>query len=544
MRTAVVGSLLLLLAVAATERGSRVEFVSPPAPFLETTPAPSATTTAHMDARGGHLEAHGVFLAVPPGALARDEQVEIAFEDHLPAPLPPGCGATSPVLMLEKSSATAFLAPVNVTIHTTGDATEGAFYWDPGHGIYRSLTVTARDAEHHTLSFETVHFTQFVTATSSDGSLDVDTGFRPELDGFSYRNSGFDLDEAGWCLGMSSTAVWYFETHHASGEHLATALAAARPAGSTLDAAGMEMARLAQDETSNRLGAKHSPVAQELWNTHKQGDAKAGLQLLNQLKVTQAPQIMILESDLVGGHAVVAFGYRDGAFQIYDPNFPDETVTFAFDPRKGFGAYTRANGKLESAYTYLPFYSFLSLSSFATDVDFEKMVRSALDDAKTLSPIRVVIDAPTADAGQTAHVSRSATTLPVQGRVIGGAEFIHRVYGPDKKLAHPKVVLVVNYGAQTLNTDAKLGDAVETPFHVDMQLDKVQTAIQKHVRAPKGSTVDHFTVSVYLSSSKVDKNDYDEASLEGRDLETFTVSLEDPPAPPSTTPGIVSGVPR
>ncbi len=497
------------------------------------------TPVRGIDTRGGTVGVGGVSVTVPEGALASSERIAISSEPALPGPLPPGTIATSPVVVLTKTTAAPFSVPVSVTVPCSNPESSCALYWDPEHRIYRSLTVTALGPG--TLTFETLHFTEFLTASSDLSTVSVDTGFRPDADGFPYRNGGFDLDVEGWCFGISSLSVWYYETHGVNGEHLAAALAASRNGPVTSDAASMEMARLAQDETTATLKAKKSALAHSEFATHRLGDKQAGLALLNALAATHMPQLMFLQTWGQVGHAVVVYGYEKGHFLIYDSNYPGETLTYGFDLAKGFGTYGRGNGgKLDAVYSQLPFYSWLALSSIGSDADFQKIFDQALADTKSLSPIRVLIDAPVVDASGTAHVPADAKTLTISGRVEGGEDFVRAVMGTDKKTAHPRVLVAIEDGAAAFSSDARLGDGPETAFSVNGKLDKIQDAIRRAAKTKKGTTVDHFTVAIYLSSAKVGNGQYDENVLGGRELLRFAVVLE----PATTTPGILGALDR
>lgn len=338
---------------------------------------------------------------------------------------------------------------------------------------------------------------------------------------------------------MSSVSAWYYETRSKErGQHLSQVLRATNPTSSTYDATGMEMGRLAQDATQRLLLGKKGAAADAYHHAWKLSPRDGGLELANQLLATGEPQIMIIQS-FSAGHALVAYGYHEGRFLIYDPNYPGETVTYAFDPKAGFGKFERANGQsLEPVYAAMRFRASLSVSSFASDVDFAKLFDTALEDGARGTPLHVVVDDPALEAAGTVHLARSSTVLSIRGRVVGGSASLALLYGSDKKMAHPRIVLVINYGARVINTDAKLDEKGETPFAASVKLEDIQSDIRKKEGTKKGSTVDHFTVSVFLSTPKVNKSDCDSESLQGRPLAAFNVSLDEPSSPPAAA-GII-----
>lgn len=159
----------------------------------------------------------------------------------------------------------------------------------------------------------------------------VETGFDPRRDGLHFANAGDYRSPDGNCLGMSLLAIDNFRQRRARG---AQARAASRN--------GFEdhaTAAIAQELSSDR------DIALTKENTRSENpladvsDPSQILAALARMKATGEPEILAMRGD--GGHAVVLHGFKDGKLQLYDPNFPNETVTWAFDAEKGLGRYSK-----------------------------------------------------------------------------------------------------------------------------------------------------------------------------------------------------------
>lgn len=382
-------ALALVAAKLAAAPGPAVQHSAAPVAPVVQVPAALAT----LDVSGGEVRHEGATLHVPAGAL--HEATEFALQAvPLPAPLAAGFRAASPVVRFTKSVEGRFAKPVTITLPVDEKAdlhATVALYWDEQHALYRTLTVTDRDERARTISFETVHFTDYLAATPLDEARwraatsipEVDTGFRPEKDAFFFTNG--DYDSGGTCLGMSLLSTWYFEAHKNDPQAppLHDLLAGFHPVAQTADLVGREMALAAQAAAVPK-GAYLAPASKAALDAmDKRGEVASGVALAEQLRVTGTPQLLVIEGPR-GAHAIVAYAYKDGAFLIYDPNFPLQEERFPFDLQKGFHDFTGTN--LGQPLHTAP----VSFSSYAADVDFEKIFAKALQDGGDPSRYRDV----------------------------------------------------------------------------------------------------------------------------------------------------------
>jgi len=379
---------LLLASLVGFERARRAGPTWSDAGATAIIAQPNLPEAATLGPAGGEIALERARLHVPEGALRAPTSIRMA-RTPLPAPLEPGYRAASPVVRLTKPTEERFAKPVLVTL-PVDDATPlertVALYWDTEHDLYRTLTVVRRDEAARTVTFETVHFTDFLVA-GPDGKLpplpNVDTGFRPARDGFFFQNGDYDSD--GTCLGMSLLSTWYFETHKGQRDAppLHKLLESFHPVADQADLVGREMAIAAQSAAipPGEYWAKPSLVALE--EAKKVGPVKSGVALIEALQATKTPQLIVINGP-GGGHAIVAYAYEDGVISIYDPNYPLQTMHMKFDRQQGFHDWdgTDVGQPMDVA----P----VSFSSYAADVDFEKIFDKALADRGTPARYRTV----------------------------------------------------------------------------------------------------------------------------------------------------------
>jgi hypothetical protein len=381
----------------------------------------------------------GFAIDVPAGALDGAETIRVSWEPELPAPLPEAVAAASPVVHLTKDSPASFRQPVTVTVPLADEACDrepAAVYFETALGRYEPVTVTAVDRARRTLTFRTVHFTPFlavatklwhgagakiergvdafrevirtevsdVVAPNLSGPLaPVDTGFRPNPDGFQFKNLGdYTAGNSGNCLGMSLVAIQWYEDERTKGRgavSLQTRFPGNSPEGQIATGEAEARAR------ASFLSDVEAPLS----------DPATGDRLYHALAATGSPQILSMSANTInGGHDVVVFGYANGAFQIYDPNFPGETLTWDFSPETGFGTYRFPDGapvvsKFPSPYGEFTLAGTGSASDYFSHADLDRIIETGAHDPR-YRDVKVTQVEPS-DAG-----------VEVQGAVTGGLE--------------------------------------------------------------------------------------------------------------------------
>ncbi len=271
----------------------------------------------------------------------------------------------------------------------------------------------------------------------------VDTGFRPGKDTFDYRNG--DYDSEGECLGISLFSTWYYGAHAAGRRPLSKLLRDLHPLAPNADLVSREVGLEAQQLARDRLDDYTGPPLR---------DPSRGRALYDRLKETGKPQILEFtgtKGNTLIGHAVVAFGYRDGKFLIADPNYPGVTASWPFDPERGFGAYSnpRPGWKI-----------------FWADFVSEPI------GPKTQAALAGILDRAIADGGEkdryvevaVTRLERSGTTLVAEGAILGG------VAGPVKPVHEVRVTID---GRPVSRATARVQDG---KFRVEVDLVKLGLA--------------------------------------------------------------------
>jgi hypothetical protein len=151
-----------------------------------------------------------------------------------------------------------------------------------------------------------------------------------------------------------------------------------------------------------------------------------GKQLVNSLRVTGLPQVILLKNpDGDDDHAVLVTGYNGYDFTIYDPNFPcnpnaygDESFPAPYDydydplPCQRYISFNLDNGWGEYEGKYTKFYPY-SISSKVRNSDFENIHNNAV--SGFIEGNDIIIESPEADEVVTSPV------VTISGRVIGDA---------------------------------------------------------------------------------------------------------------------------
>lgn len=395
--------------------------------------------------------ARGTKVVGDIGAADTNETITVKIrpEKSLPASLPAGYTALSKSVSITKSTPLNFVLPVAITIPydpaqmQPGDEPFAA-YWEPAYGKYLPCGVTNIDTTAKTMTFKSAHCTSFV-ALSRPGAAatpaSVDTGFVPGVDSLFHPNFGSYPNPGGSSVGLAAYASWYYQFKKATDtKNLYDKYRQGNLASFQDDVVAKELI--------TRVYCASLPIWAYLWNSTAclASQASTGMQLINNMAFTGAPQLMLLRGTGTGGSKfasvvlVFKFDATAGEFSIYDPNFPSETVQLSWSAATGFSNYTKA-----SAYPGpITEYCYDSTSSILSPVQFESYYTAAelgwLDDAGTAGEdfIRINLTAPTVDASGQALITDLLNPVVVTGVALTGTEIprfvAYYVNGNKKKL--------------------------------------------------------------------------------------------------------------
>ncbi|MEZ0230506.1 MAG: hypothetical protein ACAI25_17930 [Planctomycetota bacterium] len=400
-----------------------------------------------VDRWGGIVSSGRVTLFVPPNAVSEPTTFWIAESRRLPGAFPKGVKATSACVSLTKSRAGSFAVPVRVTMPCS-DATSQAFYWEVSRKKYEAVTTLACDAR--SITFKTAHFTDFVAGTRENsvtgstraprspyaendsglsmdelegrvreqlegGDLSLDTGFDPARDGVPFVNMG-DHDNNGNCFGMANVAVWYYGERvrrdaeaRDGGEYTSYASGLSETFNGS-EASLHAWVRSAQDDGDNEGRRNYQSIWSGWSGPDYDGMRREGRELLTRMAATNSPQTLSI-MDGSSGHVVVVFGYENGHFLVYDPNFPGETMFYEFDGHD-FGDFTHADGSVvrSGIYDSIDGIEAHQLSDSFSDEDMRDLLDRSTTHGAQERYVTVVTDSVTRNADGTATVT---------GRVAG-----------------------------------------------------------------------------------------------------------------------------
>jgi hypothetical protein len=365
--------------------------------------------TTIQDATGGTVNVADpqnpnsiVTIVIPSGVMGTtSDTISVAFSDNSPGPLnanatAAGAHFVSRVITLTRASGLEFIKPIHVTIpydlsQVGPNDSLIVVYWDESENGYDVVDTFGVDRVNGTITFQTVHFSQYRTLDfpvlfpplPPSAAQALDTGFRAFTDGFSVANieSMTGAADGGACFGLTAFAKWFYQTE-----------------------VPIQATRLASNPLFNQPSRAEDDVARELmyWGyTHtlqenidltwldKQSpsDAATANDLVAALLATNNPQLVVLA--LNGSyqaptdvHSVLVYSYSTDTtanvihFYFYDPNAPLSDYA-SNNPLRG----QRLDYIINAGSFYLPAYTdpfgrgfswvyFSALSDFFRPLDF------------------------------------------------------------------------------------------------------------------------------------------------------------------------------
>jgi len=425
-------------------------------------------TSQSVSSAGGTIQVtdtsspiNGLKIVVPEAATSEPVQFTVSYADISTVNgLTQGASPASELISIHASGSADFNQyqmfdnPVQVTLPysptaTNDDNSPVRFYWyDSQVGKLDSTGFLSEDKSAHTITFETASFSDFLAievdlALSEIGgtSYTIDTGFRPADNGWFIPNYGSVLTRTtgGFCLGMVSYAKWYF-TYHGVDTGLHSKYIEGAPAEWRDDATAIQLAARAHVATTGIW----SSLTQEEQNWATANSREVGLSWLSGLIVTGEPQLIGLKARTNDGtwldyaHAVMTYGYMDGSFQIYDPNFPgsvagDTMREIPFTYANGFTeTYVSGTTRADSLVFNIFYHAGSKLA--ATPDDYKGLYDAAQNkfQGNRVFPTVTLTDETTTPTGTTPtdtnndgirDTAEAKTTI--SGTITGGAETIN-----------------------------------------------------------------------------------------------------------------------
>lgn len=221
-----------------------------------------------------------------------------------------------------------------------------AFYYNENTGLLEGIPMIAAEATSITIA--TRHFSSlFVSAIKKTHLPDnLETGFKPERDGWSFVNYGTAYNPGGICGGMSLTAM--FAYLNKGGNLVQTAdnegLDFKTPEFWQDDSYGIIYSDFGQDEYSRIFRSWKS----DLW-LKGISDEMTYRSFTYSMMVTGEPQLVRIDKD-GGAHAMVVYAIREKQLMVYDPNYPknaERIINFKSSTTGTFEPYNSAQNAAE-----------------------------------------------------------------------------------------------------------------------------------------------------------------------------------------------------
>ena len=329
-----------------------VDETQPPTVTL-TAGAPSDLASQMIGASGGTIEAEGLKLEFPAGALAGDTPVKVT---QAPITAAETGGLVTPITPLYTVDAGngALGAPVTVTLPATvpAGATAMAFYWDETAGTLTPLVALTQDAT--SITAGATHFSGIL-----GGLIDlpkvpeiVDSGFRPGTDDWQFTNYGSYIASGGHCEGQSVTALWYYVAQrkqgHASplnGLYDNNGAGTKTPDLDWDDSDGYRLASTVQNDPLGN-GFTYEFLKSLMWD---RADGTLTYQAFRMaIALTGEPQLIRIAGG--GNHTMLVYRVTPNWLMIADPNFPGHTRGIRYDAATGkLGPYSSGANAAEIA---------------------------------------------------------------------------------------------------------------------------------------------------------------------------------------------------
>jgi hypothetical protein len=379
---------------------------------LSQAPSTNAGTTI-LDATGGRISVPDpdnpnaiVTIVIPPGVLGiASDTISVSFSSTSPGPLSAkgiavGGHFVSRVVVLSRASGLKFLFPIQVTIpydlsKLGPNDSMLVFYWDINQNEYDVVATTGIDSTNGTITFQTVHFSQYqvVAFPISIGpsglpnnplDLNGDTLFRAADDGFPIMNFDTITGDAtgGACFGLTAFAKWYYQKQFLSGQ--APELAKNRIFNNQPPGVNSSQLYASEDDVDRELiywsySQTLPENRQTSWlDRQVKSDFDTANSLFLSLLVLNRPQLITLAKNgsrtaPTDFHSILVYSYAIDLvhyvvhFGFYDPNVPgqEQVLDYSIDAKSfALPAYTDAFG------THYSFAYFNALSSFMAPTDF------------------------------------------------------------------------------------------------------------------------------------------------------------------------------
>ncbi len=331
-----------------------------------------------IGAAGGTIEANGLRLEFPAGALAADTQVSVTQAPVESADFGDIFTPLTPLYTIDTGDAV-LAAPVIVTLPATvpDGAMALAFYYDDAAGTLTPLSPI--DADATSITAGAIHFSGIVGGAFRDAKTTADSGFRPGIDDWQFTNRGSYVARGGHCEGQSISAIWYYVVQRRMagasrlyGVYDNNAAPDKTPTLHWDDSDGIRLASIIQVDPVADAVANQQAYAREA----NPNDPLTYAAFRAAFALSAEPQLIwMATADQTSGHAMIVYRVTPDRLFVADPNYPARLRTISYDAGAGrfatFGsganaADIAANGvKQYTRITFVPWRALRSEAALA-----------------------------------------------------------------------------------------------------------------------------------------------------------------------------------
>jgi hypothetical protein len=290
-----------------------------------------------IDQAGGVIDAGEIIISVPEDAFAGKTSFNIKTKEIKEHHFGEAFDPITPVFSIDNNGKRSE-DPMTVTIpiDIAADEFAMAFYYNKD-GSLEPLPLIYQDSSQ--IVAATTHFSDIVASKISIEelmALDIDTGFRPGVDDWSFANYGSQISPGGHCAGQSVSMAYYYNELKSEGD----------PGLHLIFDNNTQQVKTPQFDRDDSLGIRLASVMQEegdwdgyYWDflyeqIHKQkyvSDRQMYYAFAYSMHLTGEPQMMGIfvreanpseEIKLSAGHAIVIYRIAQGTMYVADPNFP------------------------------------------------------------------------------------------------------------------------------------------------------------------------------------------------------------------------------
>jgi hypothetical protein len=294
----------------------------------------------------------GFVIDVPPNTYTDSRTFKVSSAPIARQTFGDDIDPISPMITVENGGGYADgVMYVRVPVIVPEDSFAMGFIYDEKTGQLTGMPLADVDAESVTLS--ATHFCSFFISKIKKALLkkDIDSGFRPGIDDWQFRNVGSYIAPKGHCEGQALTALWYYCTQPDGkglclyGRYDNNGNEPATPDLWEDDSLGYRFCSVIQKELRFGDNVTITPgkaTLDDFW-TNLAGRAWDGVAgkwidvpavLSDELtfyvfaytiRATRQPQEVGLWSDAGGGHAMIVYKVVGNALYVADPNYPRNT---------------------------------------------------------------------------------------------------------------------------------------------------------------------------------------------------------------------------